>query len=70
MAPQLKALTALAEDQVLIPVPTWQLTSKCNSIFRGSDALFWPIRTLHACSVLTCTHIDKKKRRKLFFLMD
>ena len=33
---------------VWLPAPTRQLTTICNSSSRGSDALSWPPRTLHA----------------------
>jgi hypothetical protein len=38
MTQQLRALFALAEDQVWFPVPTWLLTTICYPTTRGSDA--------------------------------
>lgn len=47
MAQQFGALAAF-----WFPVPTWQHTTACNSSLSRSDALFWPMKALHACSTL------------------
>jgi hypothetical protein len=41
---------------VQFPAPTWHLTTICNSSCRGSNALFWPLRTpgTHMAHRYTC----------------
>ena len=45
MAQWLRALAVWVQ----FPVPTWWLTTICNSSHRGFKALFLPQRALHAC---------------------
>ena len=40
MAWRVRAVTALAEDPVGFPAPTWLLMVTCNSRSRGCDSLF------------------------------
>lgn len=47
---QFWALAALAEDMVGFLACTWGLTNICKPSSRGSNALSWPPRALHACT--------------------
>lgn len=38
-----QALSVLAWTEVLVPAPTWRLTTPSNSTSKGSDALCWPL---------------------------
>lgn len=44
-------------SQVWFPAPTWWLTIICNSSFRSSNALFWPLRR--------CTHRTQEEKRSV-----
>ena len=53
MGQQLKVPAALLKDPgsipgVQFPIPTWQLTTVCNSSSRGSDSHIWTLRALHS----------------------
>lgn len=40
-----RALAALAKDEIRFLAPTWQFPIICNSSFRGCDTLFWAPQT-------------------------
>jgi hypothetical protein len=66
MVQRLRACAALPED--LGSVPTWQLTTACNSSSRGYNTLFQPLWAPSAYMVLKHmqgnTHTHKIKRIK------
>lgn len=61
----LRALVALPKDLGSICHTLIEVHNICNSNPRGSDVLFWPLRTLHECGVcFTCgqnTHTGENK---------
>jgi hypothetical protein len=54
MAQQLRALATVAEDPGSIPSTHLVAHNIYNSSFKGSDALFWPLRALD-------THVHASK---------
>lgn len=65
LAPQSRALIVLEEDPSLVLAPTSvrQLTTPCNSSSRWSQAIFWPLQSLHTHSthIHKCTHFNYVK---------
>lgn len=55
MSQQLTELLLLQRIQVQFPVPTWWLTTICNSNSKGSTASSDLFRTQHACCANICT---------------
>jgi hypothetical protein len=71
MAIVMNTHSSLQNNLVLFPAPTWQLTTICNSSYRGFDSFFCPPKTLRHTSGYTDiqaskepTHIKKKKKVK------
>jgi hypothetical protein len=61
MAQGLKVLAALAEDPGSNP-STHIVDPNCNSSFRGSETLFWPLWAWH--TLATQTYVQAKKNQK------
>lgn len=57
MALWLGDLAALPEDSGQVLAPTWWLTTICDSISRGPDALLWPLQALHVHGAQTYTRV-------------
>ena len=60
MTQQLEALVAPAEDPSSSPKTQWWFTTICNSSYRGSYALFWPLQTPAMHMVHRHTHSQEK----------
>ena len=62
MAQGLKVLAALAEDPGSNP-STHIVDPNCNSSFRGSETLFWPLWAWHTLATQTYVQAKNKKTK-------